>query len=149
MKTDVVACFAVQLARWRFRTDHCHKPPRCHVDILKHPAPTGGPPNSLPAPHGLLYSSASQSPRCISRKKKKFKQASPLHPRKAHLRVWVNTFMPQGPDEIKHQRHALYVSQKPWPCLLHLTIWVLHVHVCWTLFHTIISSDEVGGPADS
>ena len=44
--------------------------------------------------------------------------AFPLRPRKAHLRAWVNTFIPRGPDEIKHQRHALYVSQKHWPMFI-------------------------------
>lgn len=39
--------------------------------------------------------------------------------------------MPRSWDEIKHQQHALYEIQKRWPCLWHLTIWVLHMHVCW------------------
>lgn len=54
--------------------------PRRHVVLLKHPAPIGGHLNSLPAPYGLRYSSASPLPRPIARRKKVFqtrwKQAS-------------------------------------------------------------------------
>lgn len=124
------------------------RPSLRHVVLLKHPAPIGGHLNSLPAPYGLRYSSTSPLPRPVARKEKKKKESIsnkvetgfPLHPRKARLRLWVNTFMPRGPYEIKHQRHALYVSQKHRPCLLHLTIWVLHVHVCWTQLRTAAHS---------
>lgn len=52
-----------------------------------------------------------------------------LHPRKAHFRARLNTFKPQGNDEIKHQHRVLYVHQrgkkkkkekKHSACLLHL-----------------------------
>lgn len=118
--------------------------PLCHVVLLKHPAPIGGHLNSLPTPYGLrlFEHHPITAPHCKKKKSisNKVETGFPLHPRKAHLRVWVNTFMPWGPDEIKHQRHALYVSKKHWPCLLHLTIWVLHVHVCWTQLHTAVYS---------
>jgi len=126
----------------------------CYVASLKHPAPIGSHLNFLPSPHGLHYSRTSPLPHPVLRNKtisNKVEIDFPLHPCKAHLRVWVNTFMPRGPDEIKHQRHALYVSQKHWPCLLHLTIWVLHVHVCWTAPHSLALThmSKVSKTADS
>lgn len=47
--------------------------PLRHVVLLKHPAPRGGHLNSLPAPCGIRYSSASSFPQSAARRKKKKK----------------------------------------------------------------------------
>lgn len=131
--------------------------PLRHVVLLKHPAPIGGHLNSLPAPCGLRYSSTSPLPRPITGREIKQKSISnkveagfPLRPRKAHLRAWVNTFMPRGPDEIKHQRHALYVSQKHWP--MFITSDHLGFYTCMSAGHSFTqprAHTQVRGPADS
>lgn len=99
------------------QTDPGHKGPLCHVALLKHPAPMGDhldSPPQLPTASVILIPSA--LPHLIARTKKsilnKVETGFPLHPRKAHFRARLNTLKPQGNDEIKHQRHALYVSQE-------------------------------------
>ena len=78
-------------------------------------------------------------------RRKSFKQGGnspppPLLPHKAYLRVWLNTFMPGGPDEIKHRHRALYVSQKTLAMFItsdHLGF--THVHVCRTRIYTALT----------
>lgn len=122
-----------------------HKGPLCHVALLKHPAPMGDHLDFPAAPHGLRYSNTLcfTTPHCLEKKSilNKVETGFPLHRRKAHFRARLNTLKPQGNDEIKHQRHVLYVSQEKnkkntgrvyyiWPSGF------LHVYVCRTQLHT-------------